>query len=241
MTTFDESNVRRDGAGQFAEQGRSAPVDLPAKPAVPSLYLTVRPEYWNGDYATEAGPSESFDVGPILVGLRPEEREEWLDVIRTEDSMGLERLYEVAAERGLVTPGFGPFSVRVDSVDAEEAADQWEANAPAPWTQDGVTPHPTGGYVTVDVDMNGTTYRDADGKAHREDGPAFEGPSGSFHYYRHGVSHRADGPATCVVSSHGNGSEVTQSWYVDGDYVGTQQTMLEPDWSIRNGVPRRTS
>jgi hypothetical protein len=238
MSTFDESGVRRDAGGQFAEQGRSAPVDLPAKPTIPSLYLTIQPQYWRGDYAVDAGDPEEFDIGPLLAGKDAETRETWLNAIRDGESWLMDEIYTEAAEAGLVTEGLGPFHVYA----ANDDADHWEENAPAPWAPDGVTPHPTGGYVSVRQLGNGTAFVDADGELHREDGPAFEDSDGSsYAYYRHGRPHRMDGAAIRRCVRHGNGSsEVEDSWYVEGELVGAQQTTIEAGWQIVNGVPRRT-
>jgi glycine/D-amino acid oxidase-like deaminating enzyme len=70
--------------------------------------------------------------------------------------------------------------------------------------------------ATVDLDaldlrpfVPGAAVRDADGRLHREDGPALILPSGREEWYRHGKLHRDDGPA--VV--HANGSV---KWYRHG-------------------------
>lgn len=201
------------------------------------LMISVQPEYWDGDYAVDAGPSETFDVAPILLGLTTQERTEWLNAVRTEDGYGLEKFYEEAAARGLVTPGYGPFTVRTDMFDPETEADYWELTAPPAWTQDGITPHPIGGYVSIEERNGGLRYRDADGKNHRADGPAFDGADGSFTYFTHGVVHRADGPASCMVTPSERGAtDVVLGWYIDGQYVGSQHTETEPGWSIVDGV-----
>lgn len=67
--------------------------------------------------------------------------------------------------------------------------------APAQWVQDGVTPHPSGGYVTVRQDSLSVMYLGSDGRPHRLDGPAVERADGTRSWYRDGTRHRDDGPA----------------------------------------------
>jgi hypothetical protein len=52
-------------------------------------------------------------------------------------------------------------------------------------------------------------YRDAEGRLHREDGPALIHANGSYKWYRHGQRHREDGPACVYVNG-------TRKWYLDG-------------------------
>ncbi|GAA1774197.1 hypothetical protein GCM10009810_34040 [Nostocoides vanveenii] len=77
------------------------------------------------------------------------------------------------------------------------------------WVEDGVTPHPTGGYVSVEVRSDQTVYRDADGHRHRVDGPAVVTSTGKTRWFRHGILHRLDGPA------YANPGAVAK-WFVDG-------------------------
>jgi len=63
-------------------------------------------------------------------------------------------------------------------------------------------------------------YFDADGKLHRENGPASisrygsNGAVGHIYYYRHGEPHRSDGPAQQNWWS--DGSLEWEVWYLDG-------------------------
>ena len=76
------------------------------------------------------------------------------------------------------------------------------------WFADGVTPHPTGGYVHVERTPAGIRYLDAQRRMHRRGGPAIEGADGTREWYVGGQSHHLDGPA--VERSSGS-----REWYVD--------------------------
>ncbi len=52
-------------------------------------------------------------------------------------------------------------------------------------------------------------YYDAEGRLHREDGPAIEHPNGTKEWYVNGKLHRVGGPAI----EHPNGSKL---WYDNG-------------------------
>lgn len=54
------------------------------------------------------------------------------------------------------------------------------------------------------------TYRDNDGKLHREDGPALIEPDGTQEWYRHGKRHRDDGPARVWPDG-------ARYWYQNGE------------------------
>lgn len=43
--------------------------------------------------------------------------------------------------------------------------------------------------------MGWTVYHDAEGRLHRDDGPALIKPNGSSEWYQHGLLHRVGGPA----------------------------------------------
>lgn len=99
------------------------------------------------------------------------------------------------------------------------------------WVQDGVTPHPTGGYLSVYTSRDYTEYVNDKGVRHRLDGPAYTHVGGRTEYWvegqqhrlggpaivdgleeawcDHGVLHRLDGPA--ITSANG-----TREWYVNG-------------------------
>ena len=77
------------------------------------------------------------------------------------------------------------------------------------WTQDGVTPHPTGGYVRVEKWSYAVKYLDASGLEHRLDGPAFEYADGTRTWCVDGYTHRLEGPAIEYADG-------TREWCVDG-------------------------
>ena len=82
------------------------------------------------------------------------------------------------------------------------------------WVQDGVTPHPTGGYVAIRPWFGWTEYVDADGRRHRMDGPAVDGRSegGRAEWWVEGRLHRIGGPA---IEGYGETAGARQ-WFVDG-------------------------
>ena len=64
------------------------------------------------------------------------------------------------------------------------------------WTADGVTPHPTGGYVHVERTKRGAIrYLDAQRRMHRRGGPAVERADGTGSWWVDDKLHRLDGPA----------------------------------------------
>ncbi len=66
------------------------------------------------------------------------------------------------------------------------------------------------GYARKEVLSDGSIrYYNAEGKLHREDGPAVEHPDGYCGWYRNGERHRLDGPA--VEDADG-----TKAWYRNG-------------------------
>jgi hypothetical protein len=60
-------------------------------------------------------------------------------------------------------------------------------------------------------------WYDAEGKLHREDGPAIEGWDGSNYWYHHGVFHRENGPAVEYIS--GNKLLHVKRWYYRGKMI----------------------
>jgi hypothetical protein len=55
----------------------------------------------------------------------------------------------------------------------------------------------------MSIEHNGnTTWCDADGRLHRDDGPALEYVDGTKIWYQHGMKHRDDGPA--FISADGD-------------------------------------
>ena len=90
-------------------------------------------------------------------------------------------------------------------------------NRPARWFLDGVEyseeefnkkmniVDPTKSVMTTDL-YNSKHWKLADGKYHREDGPALEHSNGTKLWYKHGKLHRDGGPAV----------EYAEGWWVDG-------------------------
>lgn len=199
--------------------------------------IAVQPEAWVDDYAVEAGAEVEFDIAHALHNYDQDAREMILFEAEHNSAPDLDYLYLEAADRGDVEKGYGPFTVHVDA----DRLREWMADNP-PWVQDGVTPHPTGGYVTVE-DANSDyemirSYRDADGKHHRTDGPAFikEDETGVLErHYQHGELHNENGPAQVIVSNSGT----SRVWYVDGEEAGTQVVRANPGWEIVDGKARR--
>ena len=60
----------------------------------------------------------------------------------------------------------------------------------------------------VEVCSNGGKYWYLNGKLHREDGPAVEGPTGGKFWYLNDKLHRTDGPA--IEYAYGR-----KRWYID--------------------------
>lgn len=77
------------------------------------------------------------------------------------------------------------------------------------WAEDGVTPHPAGGYVRVERRPHRTRYVDVAGRKHRLDGPAAEWADGPREWWFNGQLHRLDGPAVELANG-------TRQWWVDG-------------------------
>ena len=77
------------------------------------------------------------------------------------------------------------------------------------WVEDGVTPHPTGGYVRVErLPGEAVRYLNAQRELHRLDGPAIEWSTGDREWWVVGKLHRLDGPAI----EYADGA---RRWYVD--------------------------
>lgn len=247
MTT----NISRQPAGtptggQFApssasEAGISLDPDLDTfeRETEPGHYtgkpcmIAVQPEAWVDDYAVEAGAEVEFDIAHALHNYDQDAREMILFEAEGNSTPDLDYLYLEAADRGDVEKGYGPFTLRIDAARLRE----WMADNPT-WVQDGTTPHPTGGYVTVE-DANSDhesirSYRDADGKHHRTDGPAFikEDETGVMsRHYKHGKLHNDNGPAQVI---HGI-SGTSKVWYVDGQEAASEVTHRQRGWDIVDG------
>jgi hypothetical protein len=81
-------------------------------------------------------------------------------------------------------------------------------------------------------DLGTTTWRDANGNYHRDDGPAVERTDGTKVWSQHGVRHRDDGPA--IEWAHG-----THEWYQDGklhrdDGPAVERTDEDNDWWLND-------
>ena len=77
------------------------------------------------------------------------------------------------------------------------------------WVQDGVTPHPTGGYTYVNRGGGSVFYSDSAGQEHRLDGPAVEMANGYRQWRVHGKRHRVDGPAVDLSNGY-------WAWFFEG-------------------------
>lgn len=234
--TFNEAQHPRDDDGRFrpkpspesdADLGHGDRATPPGHWTGKPFHLTVQPQAWVNDYAVDAGPAEDFDVAPVLHTMDQEQRERFLESVETGDTD--DDVYLEAAADGRVSDGYGPFYITGDADDLQE----WIQDNPA-WEQDGETPHPTGGYVTVDVSDVRTCHLDAEGKLHREDGPSLITQDRVVQaWYQHGRMHREDGPAY-VEARPGSTKEV---WAVRGDEVATRETTTSPGWTVTDGRP----
>ena len=80
------------------------------------------------------------------------------------------------------------------------------------WDEDGVTPHPTGGYVRVYRTTDVVIYLDTSVRRHRLDGPAVERAEGAREWWINGKRHRLDGPAV-------EWPDGIHGWWVHGFHV----------------------
>ncbi|GAA1753921.1 hypothetical protein [Nostocoides vanveenii] len=100
------------------------------------------------------------------------------------------------------------------------------------WAEDGVTPHPAGGYVRVERRPHRTRYVDVAGRKHRLDGPAAEWADGSREWWFNGQLHRLDGPAVELANG-------TRQWWVDGKRHRLDGPAVEASWRFRIGALAR--
>lgn len=128
----------------------------------------------------------------------------------------------------------GSFHLAHDgTVDAEADADH-EPVAPT-WVQDGVTPHPTGGYVSVvektldrpsspRLKAKTRSYLNAEGRLHRLDGPAFVRTTATGHheerYYQDRFQHRG-GNRPSVLMWSPTGVVYHAEWHIDSEHDRT--------------------
>ena len=70
---------------------------------------------------------------------------------------------------------------------------------------------------TVKVCNDGSRFWHLNGKLHREDGPAIEGPVRAREWFLNGVRHRTDGPA--IEQSNGG-----RYWFLNGEQVTDEAT-----------------
>lgn len=126
-------------------------------------------------------------------------------------------------------PAWEPYQFSAQGREAS-ATKAW-AGGDGDWTSGCGRPHPTGGYhrrrVTAmgrgDLQSVQVHHFDADGKEHREDGPAFvelghRGQITLARWLRHQVSHREDGPARVEP-----GAKPACDFYLEGRWLGTRE------------------
>lgn len=245
--TFDETKHPRGDGGKFATKpAGESETDLgdydratpPGHYTGKPFNASVQPQAWVNDDAMDVGPEVDFDIARALHAMDADSREMLLFDVESGMAADHDHLYFDAADRSDVERGYGPFAVRLDA----DTLREWLEDNP-PWVQDGTTPHPTGGYVTVE-DLSTDReqvwdYRDADGKRHNADGPAFvkEDDTGVMErYYKHGVLHNDNGPAQVIRGITGE----SRTWYVDGQEVASQVESTTPGWEIVDGKPVRS-
>lgn len=163
--------------------------------------------------AYQGGKETSVDITRSLSNLSPAEHETLYRLVRMRHDRYSDReceptnqLTQLAREMGDI-----PHDSGLEVTPSEIIA--WLDENPA-WVEDGVTPHPTGGYVKRQSGFDYEVFFDQNGDAHREDGPAsrfaYEGGF-EFRWMIHGRPHREDGlPA--VVTPDGS-----REWWVDGE------------------------
>lgn len=247
-TTFDETDHPRESSGRFATKAASEPdVDLSDRLTPPGTYtgkplmVTIQPQAWVNDYAVDAGNPVKVDVAPYLHNADRWSRDEFVADASEGRALSVhDHLYGDAVLAGEAPEGFGPYSITV--ADPDQVA-EWMQDNP-PWTPDGVTPHPTGGYVAVEETRHHNRYvqrfLDADGELHRDDGPASherDDTGARLHYCRHGKPHNERGPA---LVEHGP-NHTHQVWFVDGEEVAeeTKGAVVHDGWQIVKGRPVR--
>ena len=207
MSKFTEAEHPRGPGGMFAvkqqseQDGGLDDRSLAGKP----FMATVVHQTWIRDEAVDTDEETEIDITRVLYGMSQEDRDDLadadFDLVRWRGDYG-EGLYEDACAEHPAVYRAGPYYVMVDEMKLEE----WLEANPA-WEQDGSTPHPSGGYVTVTAYEDGFKYTDADGELHRDDGPAVD-TQDTIEWRQHGQLHREHGPAR-VLRYSGTTSEVT--------------------------------
>ena len=248
MSTFTEADHPRGPGGKFAvkqqseQDGGLDDRSLAGKP----FMATVVHQTWIRGMAVDTDEETEIDITRVLYGMSQEGRDDLadadFDLVRWRGDYG-EGLYEDAYADDPDVYAAGPYYVVVDEMKLEE----WLEANPV-WEQDGSTPHPSGGYVTVTACEGGFKYTDADGELHRDDGPAVD-TQGTIEWRQHGQLHREHGPAR-VLRYSGTTSEVTwarnghlhrldgpavvlrgrQEWWADGELIGTLN--IRGGWTI---------
>jgi hypothetical protein len=83
------------------------------------------------------------------------------------------------------------------------------------------------------IDKHGTKYwYDADGKKHRDNGPAVEWSDGDMWWYKYGLRHRDDGPAV----ERANGPK---EWWLNNRYLTFEKWLDKVDIPNENKVMMR--
>ena len=86
----------------------------------------------------------------------------------------------------------------------------------------------------VRVYEQGREWLNAEGKPHREDGPAVEWANGSRVWYRDGELHREDGPAVERASGY-------KSWWIDGSRITKEEFDRRKKSEMNHGCKAATS
>lgn len=213
--------------GQFsAKRSGEADVDL----AAPQRFTaSIRLQRWDDRDDLVDVDTVRLDITGYLTDLDNPGREKLLENGGNSDVGDL--IAEWATRKGVFTHD-GPFTVDFDEIDLAEWMD-----ANPPWVQDGVTPHPTGGYVRVQHTTSVTMYLNADGGLHRLDGPAVESADGARGWYVDGRPHRLDGPAQDSGDSIPGRHQL--QWWVDGQQVASEVREVAAGWAVVDGVAVR--
>lgn len=162
------------------------------------------------------GTTRTTDIGPALLLAG----EEWYQLL-TEDPDRINEYFNTFPENL-------PEGISEDStIDCSAALLGAWLRKNRPWPNDGITPHPTGGYVLRRaISKNVVECMDADFRFHRLDGPAVHSIDSrgvrSIHYFVHGALTRPGGlPA--VESSDGS-----KQWWS----LGVQTAALDPNGKL---------
>jgi hypothetical protein len=129
--------------GQFAPSNHAEPdVSLPSATSAPVVTASVDLQQWQNDYAVTY-ETVTFDAGPILARMSPEERAQVEDCSETADD-----LYFEAVRRGLVEDHNGPFALSVRS-----AMDEAEEQDPEVWDKIAAVPQARKAEAVLDTPL----------------------------------------------------------------------------------------